>query len=168
MPATAFTRAAVIVALLVVRFSPAAAAIPGGDDPKAFTHHDLLRSRLDWNQRTLAGAYKAVGDRNPKWDDAAIKFLDAMALYFTYGPAEPIYKTVDSPAPEQVRALAQAVADAGCKDPLVTYCRGVLLHDGGDPRAAAPLVEGCIDLLVARKYPPYRVAAAAGRMEKIW
>jgi hypothetical protein len=159
-------RRALTTLLLATIASAAAAAIPGGDDPKAYTQHDLLKSRLDFNKRTLAGAYNAVGDRNPKWDDAAVKLLDAMALYFTYGPAEPIYKTVDLPTPEAYQALAKAVADAGCTDPLVSYCRAVLLLDEGQADAGLPLLRGCVMELAARKYPPYRMAAAAARAKR--
>src|SRR4051812_32533629 len=62
---------AVFAAALTLLTCPPAprarAAIPGGDDPKAYTQHDLLKARLDFNRRTLTGAYNAVGDRNPKW-----------------------------------------------------------------------------------------------------
>src|SRR4051794_13233460 len=68
-------------------FAPAVRGdIPGAADPKARTRHDFIRTRLAFNQRTLAGAYQAVGKRDPKWDDAAVKFLDAMAVYYTYMP----------------------------------------------------------------------------------
>src|SRR5689334_10993665 len=95
-----FRRLPFALALVLGLTLRARAEVQGGDDPKAYTQHDLLRAELDFNKRTLAGAYNAVGDRNPKWDDAAVRFLDAMAVYFTYGPAQPIYKTVDPPTHE--------------------------------------------------------------------
>jgi len=164
--------AAVAALLLAVSSPPGArAAIPGGDDPKAYTQHDLLRARLDFNRRTLVGAYKEVGVRNAKWDDEAVKFLDAMATYFTYPPAEPIYQTVPIPTFDEYVKLGQAAADAGCTDPLVQYCRGAVLLDRGDPadrNDAARLVERSVRPLKVRKYPAYRVRSAIARVHAVW
>ena len=64
----------VVVALALpmgVAAVAARAAIPGADDPKAFTDHDYRRQRLDFNRRTLAGAYDRVGKHDPAWDERA-------------------------------------------------------------------------------------------------
>src|SRR5690348_6098342 len=42
---------AVLTCLLVFALPDARAAIPGADDPKAYTNHDLLRARVDFNNR---------------------------------------------------------------------------------------------------------------------
>ena len=44
-------------------------AIPGADDPKAYTQHNLYRDRLDFNRRQIVERYKQVGRREPAWDD---------------------------------------------------------------------------------------------------
>ncbi|MDB5319113.1 MAG: hypothetical protein JWN40_744 [Phycisphaerales bacterium] len=152
------------VILLAVSARRAEAVIPGADDPKAYTTHDYLRGRVDFNKRTLVGAYQAVGKRDPKWDAAAIKFLDAMTIYFAYGPAEPIYRTVERAPHEQLLAMIKAAADAGCDDPMVDYCHGVVLQDAGQVDEAKPLIEKAAAGLAERKYPPFRIAAANARL----
>src|SRR5688500_18580788 len=78
-----------ILALIVLSAAvvPASAAIPGADDPKAYTEHDFLRQKLAFHRRMLVDAYKAKGNRNAKWDDAAVKFLEAVAVHSVYGRA---------------------------------------------------------------------------------
>src|SRR2546430_14673238 len=66
---------------------PAPAALPGADDPQAYTQHDWLRDHLEYNTRTLAGAYQEVGKHDAKWDAAATKFLKGTAHRMTYGAA---------------------------------------------------------------------------------
>jgi hypothetical protein len=163
----------VALALLAAALPPltARAAIPGADDPKAYTYHDLFRSRLEFNRRTLTGAYKQVGNRDFKWEDDAVRFLDAMAVYFTYGPAEPIYQTIDVPSFDDLQKLAKATEDAGCTDPLVQYCRAVILLDRGelaDHDPAARLVERAVLPMAARKYPALRILAALNRVHSLW
>jgi hypothetical protein len=155
----------VLVSLLVT--VSAAGVIPGAEDPKAFTEHDLLRARLEFNKRTLAGAYASVGARDPKWDDAAGKFLDAMAAYFTYSSAARVYRDVRVPSAAECKPLGQAAADAGCNDPLVTYCRAALLLNLGDRAGAAPMIAQSLRGLVERKYPPNRIIAAVGRIREV-
>jgi len=153
----------VVAALLCAGAVRARAALPGGDDPKAFTQHDLLKSRLEFNRRTLGGAYKEVGRHDPKWDDTAQQFLDAMAVYFTYGSAEAIYQTVELPKDEDLARLSKALADARCADPLVRYCQGVLALDRGDRVAAQSYLLGISWALKGERYPPFRVAMGAVR-----
>lgn len=159
-----FRLAFAVVGLLLAVAAPATrAALPGGDDPKAFTQHDLLKSRLEFNKQTLAGAYKAVGRHDPRWDDTAVQFLDTMALYYTYGSAEPVYQTVEIPKAEELDRLSKALADARCDDPLIRYCRGVLASDRGDTLAAQQLLIGVGGALERGGYPPIRVAMGALR-----
>jgi hypothetical protein len=157
--------------LLAVVLSPvtAPAAIPAADDPKAYSGHDWLRGLLDFNKRTLADAYRAVGAKDPKWDGPTLKFLDAMAYYFTYTSAgRPYREGVDVPTAEQCKALGQAAADAGCPDPLVMYCRGALMVNLGDRPAGGQMVGESVRGLVKRKYPPNRVLAAVRRVKELW
>jgi tetratricopeptide (TPR) repeat protein len=158
-----------IVAGLASLFAPvrAAGAIAGAENPKAYTQHDYYRTMLDFNRRTLAGAYQTLGKRDPKWDAAALKLLDAMAIRFTYGPAESIYRTVELPTGEQIEAMTKAVTDFGCDDPLVIYCVGAVLDDMGKKEQALPLVEKSVEGLTARKYPSFRINGAAERMTRL-
>src|SRR5579862_8989597 len=40
---------------------------------------EAQKERLEWNQRTLVGAYEKSGRRNSKWDAFALKALDGFA-----------------------------------------------------------------------------------------
>ena len=61
---------------------------PGPDNPKAYTEHDYRQQLLEFNHRTIVDAYQQVGHHDPKWDDAAKKFLEAMAVELSDGDAE--------------------------------------------------------------------------------
>src|SRR4051812_46660064 len=86
------------------------------------TQHDYLKSLHAFNLRTTVGAYKEVGKRDPKWDDDAIKFLEATALYFTGAGTIPIYEIPGSLEADQLLELASAARKKGCTDPFVKYC----------------------------------------------
>src|SRR5438094_10064488 len=89
--ATPFCRRAFVIVALLPRPSISPAALPGGEDPKAYTEHDYRRQLLEFNTRTIVGAYKDVGKRDRKWDDSAIRLLEAMAQRMTYAKAEWFY-----------------------------------------------------------------------------
>src|SRR6266545_4585528 len=72
-------------------------AIPGADDPKAYTEHHYRKSLLEFNRRTLSEAYKQVGKRDPKWVQDAIKFLDGIALRFSNARVAWQYELPDMP-----------------------------------------------------------------------
>jgi hypothetical protein len=158
--------ALLLLALIAV---PAGAAIPGADNPKAYTHHDHVRGKYEFGKRTLTGVYKTMGKRDPKWDAPAEQFLDAMAIYFSYGGADAIYQRKDVPVPtvDQYLALGQAAADAGCDDPLVLYGRAAVIQDAGRANKAGPMVERAVKGMLERKYPAYRICAAANRVAKL-
>ena len=167
---TCSRRRPIVLAMLllsaVLTPAPARAAIQGADDPKAYTEHDYRRARLDFNRRTLGGAYDRVGKHDPAWDEKAKAFLDGMAVYFAYANSEPCYWDVPRPTGEQLLALGKAAVDAGCDDPLVLYCRAAMLDDLRRPEHTGPMLERAAQGLIDRKYPAYRVAAAVSRLEK--
>ena len=41
------------------------------------------RERLEWNRRTLEGAYEKVGKKDPRWDGPAREALDLAARLFS-------------------------------------------------------------------------------------
>jgi hypothetical protein len=129
--------------------------------------HDVYRARLDFNRRTLAGAYKAVGHQDPRWDDAANKLLDAFALYFTYDAANVVYQPPDVPTRADLWKLGYAANQAGCDDPLVLYCMGVIFHEHHMLPAASFHIEKAARGLTKRAYPPLRIMAAHERMAKV-
>jgi hypothetical protein len=72
------------------------------------------REWLDWNRRTLSGAYDKVGKRDPKWDKLAHEALEHAARMFSL-QLDPPVRMVDIYEP------SKAAVDAGCDDPLVVY-----------------------------------------------
>src|SRR2546421_11468042 len=81
----------------------ARAAIPGTDNPKAFTRHDYLKAELEQERRWFVGGYQTVGKHDPKWDELALKFLDGIAVYETYAQEAAVYHVVRPPTLEQLR-----------------------------------------------------------------
>jgi hypothetical protein len=142
---------------------PARAAIPNADNPKAYTQHDHARGKLDFGKRTLSGAYNTVGKRDAKWDAAATKFLDAMAVHFAYSGLDAVYHTVDTLSYDALLALGKTAIDAGCDDPLVLYCYGNILHVSGRLPKAKPVLEKAAAGLAESRYHPYRINAALRR-----
>jgi hypothetical protein len=154
---------------LAATAGPARAAIPNADNLKAFTDEDYKKAKLEFGKRTLTGVYQTLGRRDPKWDAAAVKFLDAMAVYFSYRNADSLVApTVEVPTDEEFAALGRAAANAGCDDPLVTYCRAVILNDAGRPNEAGPLCERAVKGMGLHRYPPHRITAAANRLIRLF
>ncbi len=160
---------AIVCAVFLVPFTTKAESgqALNGDDtkPPAYTWHDYRAQLLTLNRETLAGAYTKVGKHGP-WDDAVVKFLDRMAAYFTNGAVGDIYKKDPVKHPELI-ATGKAVLDAGCKDPLVAYCYGVVLHDSGRAAEAIEHVRAAVDGLEPAGYPSMRIALAAARLRQL-
>lgn len=136
-----------------------------------YTYHDWIRDALEWNQQTLAEAYKAHGKRSPKWDDQAMAYLDAIAHQFSVGGGS-IPGFYEPPADNPyTRAKAipagAAVLAAGCDDPLVLYCHAAMLNDENRREEALPLLRQAVGGLRAGKYPPARVAVALRRLARL-
>jgi hypothetical protein len=154
--------------LVLAAPSPEApAAIPGADDPKAYTEHDYRRRRLDFNRRTLGGAYDRVGKHDPAWDETAVKFLDAMAAYFAYAKSPAVYLDAKRLSHDDLLALGEAAAAAGCDDPMVQYCRAAILDDMRRPTAAWPILDRAAAGLGLLNYPAFRQSVAARRLARL-
>ena len=72
------------------------------------------RELLEWNRRTLQGAYDKVGKKDPKWDEKAREAFDLAARAFSK-QVDPVVNPADFHGP------AKAAVDAGCDDPLLIY-----------------------------------------------
>jgi hypothetical protein len=106
-------RLALVIALAFLmgdRSVRADAPIPQDAALRAKRHQELL----DWNRRTLEGAYDKVGKRDARWDKPAREAMELAALYFS-DPVDPTGFL------GQGYRSAQAAIDAGCDDPLVAY-----------------------------------------------
>ncbi len=109
------------------------------------------RDWLDWNRRTLAGAYDKVGEKDPKWDKAAHETLELAARMFSK-QVDPIVTFDDIAKP------AQAAIDAGCRDPLIGF-----LYVRTQPRkndAQIRRFKEAIKAFAASHYPAWRRASA--------
>ena len=140
-----------VIATLLAAAAPAAPAgkpIPCG--PDAHTQRDVDKQRLQWNLATVVEAYKQIGLRNPAWDDAAIKLLDAWARAFQV-PLTPA-RMVDA---------GQAAVKLGCNDPMVLLALATGLSDSGNYAEAETVAARAVEGLQQVAYPRCRAWAAA-------
>jgi hypothetical protein len=151
------------VVILFTLVNVAFCAIPGANDPHAYTARQYLQDELEFNRRTLAGIYKQVGHRDPKWDKQAIEFLDAMALRFVSTSYNYITR-LDEPRPiTELEKLGKAVRDAGCDDPLIEDLYSVTLLDQNKVSESKPLNRDAAEKLMTSKYPVFRAANSLRR-----
>src|SRR5262245_44602836 len=94
-----------ILATLVFISPPAFGKIAGSDNPKVFTEHGLVKAELAFYKRTLSDAYENSGKRDAKWDDAAVKFLDAMAIRLVNAPRHSVYRVADEKSTDELMDL---------------------------------------------------------------
>ena len=72
------------------------------------------KEMLEWNRKTLVGAYEQVGHKNPRWDEPARECLEAAARYFSH-VVEPYTTYLD------VHNGAKQAIEGGCDDPMILY-----------------------------------------------
>jgi hypothetical protein len=109
------------------------------------------RDWLDWNRRTLAGAYEKVGEKDPKWDKAVHETLELAARMFSQ-QVDPIL-TFDN-----IAKPAQAAIDAGCRDPLIGFLYARTLPQTND--AQIRRFKEAVKTFATSRYPAWRRAAA--------
>jgi hypothetical protein len=133
---------------------PAAAAAgdkPIPQDPAAVKQRQ--RELLEWNRRTIPGAYDKVGKKDPRWDVPARKAMDVAALLFS----QQIDQTV---AAEEIYTSAKAAKDAGCDDPMLLYLFhkfSLGTHYPGEEEAILRM-SATAKALAASPYPAFRRA----------
>jgi hypothetical protein len=141
----------------------ASAAIPGADNPKAFTENDYRKQHLEYATRIYRDAYLKVGKKNPAWDAAALDLLDAAARMAAYRdlPRGWVY---DTPSDKDMHALAVAARERGCDDPLVfRIFAATLAREQWNP-ALTQTAMRMLDELQERHYPPVHRAMLAGKI----
>src|SRR5690242_14071973 len=107
------------VLILLAATTIASAKLGGIGADNSFTEHDYRKALLEYNRRTLGEAYKQIGQRDAKWDNAAIKFLDGMALHLSNNGASPLYRIKGQLSDDQLLSLGKEARDKGCNDPLI-------------------------------------------------
>jgi hypothetical protein len=113
------------------------------------------RERLEWNRRTMQGAYDRVGKKDPRWDKPAREALDLAALMYSQ-QVNPLIWSAD------VHPSAKRAIEAGCDDPLILY---VYARTSAGPYAPTPeeyrrRLQAAADAMAASDYPPQRRANA--------
>lgn len=141
----------------------ALAVIPGTGDPKVYTQLDYAKDLLEFQQRALPQAYQSAGKHDPKWDTDVTKLLDGMAAFLTN---KAVHERARVPAPsrDELEKDARAALDAGCDDPLVVYCYGVLLDERDAKDEARPYLERAAAAMPDSHYPIIRAVYANERL----
>ena len=137
--------------------------LPAG--PKAPCQRDLQKLQLAWHRRTLAGAYRNVGKRDPKWDKDALDFLEMCALYFSKPANVPRLK--GAPTIPLLAATGKRVIDAGCDDPLILYEYGVILQLTDKPAEAETFIRRAVAGFRTSRYPRARMCSAPNRLAEL-
>jgi hypothetical protein len=73
------------------------------------------QSRLDWNLKTLIGAYEQSGGTNAKWDESAKRALTEFAHSRSSGSA------MEEDSIQIIGTNCRAAVESGCDDPMVRY-----------------------------------------------
>ncbi len=110
-----------------------------------------LQEMLEWNRRTLVGAYEKIGEKEPKWDKSAREALELAARMFSL-QIDPIISLKDIAIP------AKAAIDAGCNDSLIHF-----FYARSQPRnneAATRLFKNAARAFGSSRYPAWRRASA--------
>jgi hypothetical protein len=117
-----------------------------------------FRDMLEWNRRTLVGAYDAAGKKDPRWDKPAREALELAARNFSHA-LEP--EVTDG----EVYAAAKRAVDAGCDDGLILYLYARTARKANDPgpQESARRHVTAADALGRSAYPPFRRAVAYAR-----
>jgi hypothetical protein len=123
------------------------------------TQQDYVKLCLAWNRATLGEAYQRCGRKNPAWDAAAGRLLEAAAQDLASGP--------ERPTQEQFLAAAQPLRAAQCTDPLAQYAIAEALLRNDQPADAAPYLEAAVQGFRDRSYPRQRAWLAAQELVRL-
>ncbi len=122
-----------------------------GDE--GYVDRDYRQFALAWNRATLAEAYKLVGDRNEKSDEAVLELLELLAHV--------IVQTDETPTVEELSAAAEKVWQPTEDEPMVLYAwalaQGAKTQGPGDASRLRRAVEG----FEKTRYPRCRACDAA-------
>lgn len=119
---------------------------------------ERYRQRLEWNRRTVQGAYDKVGKKDPRWDKSAREAMDLAARAYSQ-QVDPII-TYD-----EVYNSSKAAIDAGCDDPFIGYMfnRNSVGPNFPGEAEAIRRMQSSAKALASSRYPAFR---RAGVLEK--
>jgi hypothetical protein len=111
------------------------------------------RDWLDWNIRTMQGAYDKVGKKDPRWDKQVRATMDLAARLFS----QQVDPTITF---DEVNKSAKAAIDAGCDDPLVGYLYNRTTVGANFPgeEEAIRRMNASAKAISASRYPAFRRA----------
>ena len=119
--------------------------IPAGKD--ALTEEKYRTLGWDWYERMYRDHYLRVGRRNPKWDPAALRIIDAF-----------IDGELNGYDAESLKAIVSdgfRVDAAGCDDPLIHFIYRYAMYLRGS--SVLPLLRNTIAAMLESDYPPAAV-----------
>jgi hypothetical protein len=111
-----------------------AAASSAGPAAKPLNERALIESDLAYYRHEFVDAYKTVGKHDPRWDDAAIAFLDRCAVSMANTSASLIVRSNIDRSDDTLKKLGEDAAKAGCDDPLVRYLAAMVEGKFGMPK----------------------------------
>ncbi len=141
------------------------AVIPDSHNPDAYTENQYRLDLLEYNTRTMSGAYLQVGQRDPKWDDLAVELLDVQAQRFTNYRAQKYDAVPESIDADRRHKIIDKLEEMGCDDPLVMYM--TLRHLSKDDPGFLELARKTHDGLYASSYPVIRRLAMASWLYRL-
>lgn len=147
-----FTQSLTLVAFAA---SCGLAAIPGADDREGATQRKFIIAKRDYNLRTLTGAYRQVGVRDPKWDASAEEFLDAWSTYLA-NSGEVRTNTLKQHSEAELLEKVGRAIDAGCTDPIIQFGHARFLMDSNKRPEGLELLAKVVEPALQSKYPAER------------
>ena len=126
---------------------------PADDAPNIATVHDYIAADLAFQQRTLAGEYRRIGKRDPKWDTEVEAMLDGVARRMA-NAGQDVWYGIEHPSPQETVEACDRIVALGCDDPLVLATRaGASIYTAD---TAAELRE--VDAALADAFPKLRAS----------
>lgn len=104
---------------------------------------DFDNLRRNWNRSRLGRAYEKYGRRDPKWDEAALAFLEREALL----------ENEEVPSDQMIEAGYKLI-DLGCDDPVVCHVLAHRLYRASRFSEAERLAMHAVLQFEKLKYPP--------------
>jgi hypothetical protein len=82
---------------------------------KKISPREAKQSRLEWNLKTLVGAYQDSGNTDPKWDEPVTNAL------IEFARTRSLSTGTDEDVATVIATNCEAAVKAGCDDPMVRY-----------------------------------------------
>jgi hypothetical protein len=113
------------------------------------------RERLEWNRRTVGGAYDKIGKKDPKWDKLARETMELAARMYSLEGDLIV-------TPTEIYKPSKAAIDAGCDDPfmLYLYARSSVGPNYPGDEASLSRLKAAAKALAASRYPVFRRAVS--------